>query len=128
MNSSPKNFHQRFILGMVLFVVILTISVIVTRLTPWYASNWDTVIMLIPVFPGIYTGLNLARGVMTLDELQQRIQLEAFSFSLANTAFVALVLGLFQAGSSTTINFVWIIPIMAFFWGFGLWLAQRRYE
>lgn len=101
MNTSNL-FRTRFILGMVLFVVTLTVSVLITRLTPWYASPWDSIIMLIPVFPGIYAGLNLARGMMMLDELQQRIQLEAFSFSLANTAFVALVLG--------------------------LWLAQRRFQ
>jgi hypothetical protein len=122
------HYRQRFIFGMVLFVVVLTASVIITRLYPWAASPWDTIIMLLPVFPGIYAGLNLARGVMTLDELQQRIQLEAFRFSLANTAFVALVLGLLQARSSTSINFVWVIPMMAFFWGLGLWFAQRRYQ
>ncbi|GAB4582025.1 MAG: hypothetical protein Fur0022_47770 [Anaerolineales bacterium] len=94
MNSSSKTYQQQFILGMALFVVTLIICVLITRLTPWFFSHWDTIIMLFPIFPGIYAGLNLARGVMTMDELQQRIHLEAFSFSLANTAFVALLLGL----------------------------------
>lgn len=128
MKSLTNVYARQMVLGLTVFVVMLIISVIITRLTPWYASTWDTVIMLLPIFPGIFTGLSLARGIRSMDEMQQRIQLEAFSFSLANTAFVALVLGLLQAGSDTTINLTWMIPIMAGFWGLGLWFAQRRYQ
>ncbi len=127
MNIHTKNYTRHFILGMSAFVVVLILAVIATRMTPGY-SHWDNVIMLLPVFPGIYTGLSLARVIRTLDELQQRIQLEAFSFSLANTAFVALLIGLLQTSASGAINFVWIIPIMAGFWGLGLWFAQRKFQ
>lgn len=127
MNSSTNPYLKQFILGMVLFVITLTISVIVTRLMPWY-NNWDNIILLLPIFPGIYAGLSLARGIMTLDELQQRIHLEAFAFSLANTAFVAFLLGLLQANTDMNLNFIWVIPIMSGFWGLGLWIAQRRYQ
>lgn len=128
MNASSHVHFRQMILGITVFVVILVIAVSVTRLTPWYASTWDTVIMLLPIFPGIYTGLSLARGIRSLDEMQQRIQLEAFSFSLSNTAFICLLLGLIQANSSANFNLAWVIPIMAVFWGLGLWLAQRRYQ
>lgn len=127
MNIHTKNYTRHFILGMSAFVVVLILAIIATRVTTGY-SNWDNVIMLLPVFPGIYTGLSLARVIRTLDELQQRIQLEAFSFSLANTAFVALLIGLLQTSASGAINFVWIIPIMAGFWGLGLWFAQRKFQ
>ncbi|HNB54590.1 MAG TPA: hypothetical protein PK530_21765 [Anaerolineales bacterium] len=128
MNSSTNVHVCKMMIGLGAFVVMLIISVIITRLTPWYAGNWDTVIMLLPIFPGIYAGVSLARGIRTMDEMQQRIQLEAFSFSLANTAFFSLLLGLMQANSSVNINLVWVIPIMAGFWGLGLWFAQRRYQ
>ncbi len=127
MNIHTKNYTRHLILGMSAFVIVLILAIIATRVTTGY-SNWDNVIMLLPVFPGIYTGLSLARVIRTLDELQQRIQLEAFSFSLANTAFVALLIGLLQTSASGAINFVWIIPIMAGFWGLGLWFAQRKFQ
>ena len=127
MNIHTKNYTRHFILGMSAFVVVLILAIIATRVTTGY-SNWDNVIMLLPVFPGIYTGLSLAGLMRTLDDLQHRIQLEECCFSLANTAFVALLIGLLQTSASGAINFVWIIPIMAGFWGLGLWFAQRKFQ
>lgn len=126
MTPNTKLYLRQFTLGMAGFVVLLIIGLIARAFI--YQSYLQNIVLMLPIFPGIYAGLSLARGVRSLDEMQQRIQLEAFSFSLANTAFVALLLGLLQASSPEYFNMAWMIPIMAGFWGLGLWIAQRRYQ
>lgn len=79
-----------------------------------------------PVLAAIGVGFFAARAIGGLDELQQRIQLESFAFSLANTVLVALALGLLTRFES--LNVAWVLPIAAFFYGIGFWMARRRYR
>lgn len=91
-------------------------------------SIWGRTALLLPVFPAIYVGYMLARGISELDEMQQRIQLEALAFSLANTALLTFVLGLMQISGGMDINLTWVLPIASAFWGIGLLIATRRYR
>lgn len=104
--------------------------------TTWPESIWRTLLIWSPVFPAIGTGFFAARVVSLLDELQQRIHLEALAFSLANTVLVAIVLSLPIAHYAYTAP-VWfseetpiicVLPIAVFFWAIGFVMARRRYR
>lgn len=118
---------------LVLFVALFTLAGLATMLPE---STWRLLLIWSPVFPAIGTGFFAARVVSLLDELQQRIHLEALAFSLANTVLVAVVLSLPLSHYAYTTP-VWftsetpiicVLPIALFFWAIGLVLARRRYR
>ena len=69
------------------------------------------------------------RGIRQLDELQQRIQLEALAFSFASTGVLATGYGFLVSAGLPNIEWgalVW--PAMAALWALGLLFANRRYR
>lgn len=121
-----SKYLKQLIGSMAAFVATIAISVITARAIPY--SPWRNVLMFIPVFPVILVGYVIARAVTGMDELQQRIQLHALAFSLANTSLLTFALGLLQLSAPTSINLTWVLPMAAIFWGIGLALASRRYQ
>ncbi len=71
----------------------------------------------------------MVRSIRQLDELQQRVQLEALAFSFAGTGVFATAYGfLVNAGLP---NIEWgaaIWPLMVGLWAIGLAIANRRYR
>ncbi|MEJ2150033.1 MAG: hypothetical protein P8Z40_11185 [Chloroflexota bacterium] len=68
-------------------------------------------------------------GLDTLDELQRRIQLEAFAFSLGCTSMLAFAYGMLEAfGGEPHVSLIFVLPVAAIFWGVGAVLARRRYQ
>jgi hypothetical protein len=123
----PKtNLMRELIGGFGIFVVVLIFSLLLRSRLAY--TFWGPIVILAPVFPAIFLGYIMARSIGLLDELQQRIQLEALAFSLANTALLTFVLGLMQIEGEMYINLTWVLPIAAAFWGIGLFIARRRYK
>lgn len=63
-----------------------------------------------------------------MDELQRRIQLEAFAFSFGVTGIVTFSYGLLVNVGFPPISWVWIFPLMIALWGIGAGVATRRYQ
>ncbi|MCX7682485.1 MAG: hypothetical protein N2508_11100 [Anaerolineae bacterium] len=118
---------------LILFVALFALAGLATTLPD---STWRLLLMWSPVFPAVGVGFFAARAVSLLDELQQRIYLEALAFSLANTVLVAVVLSLPLAHYaynrpiwlSTETPIICVLPMAIFFWAIGLALARRRYR
>lgn len=117
--------YGRFGLSLVAFVLLLTISLV---LNPYLPYHWQYSLSFLLVFPAIWVGVELTRCVARLDELQQRLLLEAFAFGLANTALFAFAVGLLQPAFHWEINLAWILPIAALCTGIGFLIARRRYR
>jgi hypothetical protein len=86
------------------------------------------VVILIPVLPIGFVFWAMIKWVQGLDEMQQRIQLEAAVFSLGVTGMLFFALGLLERAGLETLNMVWVLPMIIVFWGFGQIIARRRYE
>jgi 4-hydroxybenzoate polyprenyltransferase len=79
-----------------------------------------------------FVGFVLAelRAVRLLDELQQRIQLEALAFAFPASVGVVMLLGLlqrFQELPAADLSYRHVWPVMIFLYVSGLALARRRY-
>lgn len=80
-----------------------------------------------------FVGFVLAelRAVRLLDELQQRIQLEALAFAFPASVGVVMLLGLlqrFQELPAADLSYRHVWPLMIFLYVAGLALARRRYS
>jgi hypothetical protein len=73
--------------------------------------------------------LTIVRSVRVLDEMQQRIQLEALAFAFAATAILGTAYGYLENAGLPRIKWgVWLAPVMVVLWALGLLRASRRYR
>ncbi len=86
---------------------------------------------LLPVGPFVWLILEIVRGVRGLDELEQRIQLEALAVAFPLTLVLLMTLGLLELAvrlppDDLSYRHVWAIVPMLYFIGLGI--ARRRYR
>lgn len=84
-------------------------------------------IALLPVVPVIFGLVAFLSYLRSMDELQQRIQLEAFGFSLGCTGLLTFTIGFLENAGLPQPSLIWVFPTMVIFWGIGQFLARRRY-
>ncbi|MGB1288958.1 MAG: hypothetical protein ACPG7F_20660 [Aggregatilineales bacterium] len=124
--TAEKRYMRRFAVSMSLYVVAVFLSVTILKTMPE-----DTLlripVALLPLLPVIPGMLAYLRYLRSMDELQQRIQLEAFGFSLAMTGLVTFTLGFLENAGLERISLTWVFPMLIMFWGVGQQIAARRY-
>ena len=101
-------------------------SVTILRANP--AASWRYVVAVVPVAPVALVLILFARRLSQLDELQKRIQIEAFGFSLAATALVTFAYGFLEGAGMPHLNWTYILPLMAILWGLGTAIFTFRYR
>ena len=68
-------------------------------------------------------------NIRSLDELQQRIQLEALAIAFAGTGALATTYGFLQSAGLPKIEWgVWVWPSMVVLWAAATAVASRRYR
>lgn len=99
--------------------------------TPDLGQTTKVVIALIPAIPCALFLLAFMRNIKSLDELHQRVQMEALAFAFPLSIFLLMFLGLLQLAvdlspENWSYRHVWVfLPIFYFA---GLALAWRRYK
>lgn len=98
--------------------------------SPWLRGG----LALTPLLPGLAYLRSWVRFIRGLDELQRRIQLEAFLFAALTTVFLGVVLdvlaaeGLVLAGLPSGLGFGGMLLAMFCFWLVGWAIAKCRYQ
>jgi hypothetical protein len=64
---------------------------------PEWSPGWRVVATLTPLLPGVFYLLSLLQSFRAMDELQRRIQVEAWIFALAVTVVVSTALNVLNA-------------------------------
>ena len=69
------------------------------------------------------------RSIRALDEMQQRIHLEALAFAFAGTGVVATTYGFLVSAGLPDYEFgTFVWPLMVLLWVVGVLIARRRYR
>jgi hypothetical protein len=128
--SEARRHVQQFALWMSLFVLMFVSMIVLFAAVDshpvWGSLRWT--FAALPFIPLLFALREFRHGLGTLDELQRRIQLEAFAFSLGCTSMLAFAYGLLEAfGDEPHISLIFVLPVAAIFWGVGAVLARRRY-
>lgn len=83
----------------------------------------------LPFVPMLFALQALVRDIGAMDELQRRIHLEAFAFSLGCTSMFTFSYGMMEAFANVGhMSVFWVLPMAIFFWFIGVGLARRRYQ
>ena len=125
--SASKTWTREFLTAMVAYVIVLPICTLLINASP-HSAWWRIPLALIPVIPILFAMRAFMRFFSNMDELQRRIQLEAFAFSFGVTSIVTFSYGLLTSVGFPVISWDWIFPLMVALWGIGQGVATRRYR
>jgi hypothetical protein len=113
-------------LALLAYMMFLVGSVTILRANP--EAPWRYVVAVVPVAPAAMVLYLFARRLARLDELQKRIQIEAFGFSLGATALITFAYGFLEGAGMPHLNWTYILPLMAALWAVGTAIFTFRYR
>lgn len=121
-----RTYMREFLPAMAAYMVVLPFSVSIVRQMNDHPLRY--VVALLPVLPIALTVVAYIRHLRRLDELQQRIQIEALAVSVGATGLLTFALGLLEPVGVPPLSMILVFPLLIFFWGFSGALANRRYR
>jgi hypothetical protein len=127
MNDVAKLYSRRMIMAAVAYTALILATRVLLR-GDLAESPLAPIIALLPILPVLFGVFALMSFVRNIDELQQKIQLEAMAFSLGVTGLITFALGLVEGTGIAPLGMVWVLPMMTALWGIGLAIATRRYQ
>lgn len=124
---ADRRYYKEFGGSIVAYLLAVSLSALLIKASPATAW-WRIPLALIPVIPAIFAILALLRFFSRLDELQRRIQLEAFAFSSVGTGLLTLSYGFLERVGFPVIDWSFTLPLLIVLWFIGLLLASWRYQ
>ena len=126
MSKAKKQFSMQLALALLAYTIILAVS---SSLTSAYSDvAWRFPIAVTPVVPFMYGIVAYARYLQSVDELQQRINLEALAIAFGATAAITFCYGFLEHVGLPHINWWWVWPVMGASWILGNEYAVRKYK
>ena len=120
-----KRFRYGFIFATLAYVGLVHLADFVLEANP--DANWRYAIAVLPAVPVAISVVALVPYYnRLLDELQQRIQLEAIAFAFLGALVIAFGYGLLELAGLPGIGWKWAWVLMVALWLIGDWLARRR--
>jgi len=113
-------------LALLAYMMFLVGSVTVLRGNP--DASWRYVVAVIPVLPAALVVYLFIRRLTRLDELQRRIQIEAFGFALGATALLTFAYGFLEGAGMPHLNWTYILPLITALWAVGTAIISFRYR
>jgi hypothetical protein len=115
-----------FGLAMLAYLMVLVGSVVVVQANP--GAGWRYFVVLLPVAPAAFVIWLFVRALARLDEMQRRIQMQAFGFSLGATALLTFGYGFLEGAGLPHLNWTYVLPLMAVLWALGAAIFTWRYR
>ena len=122
-----KRYMREFFIAMSAYVIILVVSISILNRTE-IPKNWQIVISFAPAIPVVFVILAIMRLLVDSDELQQRVQLLATSFSAALTGLITFSYGFLENVGFPKIPTFFVFPMLIAIWGISLGYFGRRYR
>ena len=87
-----------------------------------------TLVALAPLIPATFALFAYLRFVSRMDELGQRIQLEALAFGFGAAGMLTFAYGFLENAGFPQLSYIWVFPSMIALWGIGGAIAAYRYR
>lgn len=122
-----KRYFKEFGISMGFYIVLLIASIlIITNVGLPKAAQ--VIVTLIPVIPTIFVVIAVMRALRDSDELQQRIQLQAVTFSAIVTGLITFSYGFLENIGFPRLPSLFIFPFMIALWGIGAGIFAGKYK
>lgn len=125
--EATKRYFKEFGIAMGAYVILLitSISVLNNFELPKVAQ---VAITLIPVIPTIFVVIAVMRALRDSDELQQKIQLQAVTFSAIVTGLITFSYGFLENVGFPHFPTLLVFPLMIALWGIGAGIFTGKYQ
>ena len=120
-------YMQQFFFAIFMYIITLSASVILIRNLE-LTGAWQIIVAILPALPIIFVLIVLMRLLNNSDELQQRINLLAVTFSAVLTGLITFSYGFLENIGAPKLPTFAVLPMLFVFWGIGLGYFSKRYE
>ncbi|AZD30674.1 hypothetical protein [Pseudomonas chlororaphis] len=121
-----KRYLVEFTLALLAYLVAVVLSTYL--MSGMDSSAGRIAVSLIPVIPLIAMALVVIRQLRRLDELSQRIQLNALGIAFVCTALITFSYGFLEIAGLPRLSMFAVWPIMGSVWLVATLLGNRRYQ
>ncbi|OLF52877.1 hypothetical protein [Pseudomonas chlororaphis] len=121
-----KRYLVEFTLALLAYLVAVVLSTYLV--TGMDSSAGRIAVSLIPVAPMIAMAVVVIRQLRRLDELAQRIQLNALGIAFVCTALITFSYGFLEIAGLPRLSMFMVWPIMGSVWLIATLLGNRRYQ
>ncbi len=123
--AARRRFRYRFVAALAVYVGLVYLADFIVDANP--EAHWRYAVALLPVLPVAFCVVDSIRyHNQLLDELHQRIQLEAVAFAFFGTVVITFGYGLLELAGLPSIGWAWAWVLMGALWLIGDWLVRRR--
>ena len=125
-----QNINKRYLLELMGSIAAYAIVLIISNFllnNHIGGAGMQPVIALLPMLPAVGVIIAVIRHLKRIDELEQRIQLEALAIAFMATAFITFGYGFLENVGFPHISWFAVWPIMVVLWIIGQAIARRRY-
>ena len=126
MNKAAKAYVIEFGSAMLAYTIVLPISLTLIAQHPDAPARY--VVALSPVIPMLFALAALLRFLGRVDEMQRRIQLDAFAVAAGATGLCTFAYAMLQNVGAPPIGFEWILPFIIVVWAVTGAVSTRRYN
>jgi hypothetical protein len=130
--SLRRRYTREMLLAMGAYVVVLLASITVLRRVEDMDPLLRAVVALLPVPPIAFALRAIVRYIRDVDELQQRIELEAVSIATAFVCLLYMAGGFLQLAKVIDVPagaaMIWVFPLVCFAYGLAKVAVSRRYQ
>jgi hypothetical protein len=125
-NRQEKMYVRNSFVTAVAYVVLVFVSIELLKRMP--DTPWQLLIAALPMLPLIFGLRSFLNHLSSMDELQQRIQLQAIGFAAGATGMLTLTYGLLENAGLPRLSMIWVFPLLCLLWSGASILLARRYQ
>ena len=122
-----RRYYKELISAAIAYTIVLIVSILVLKQFE-FPKLWQVIISISPVIPVAFVMMAIMRLMIHSDELQQRIQLFAVSFSAALTGLITFSYGFLENVGFPKFPTFFVLPMLIFIWGISLRFFEKRYQ
>jgi hypothetical protein len=126
LNKAAKAYIIEFGTAMLAYSIVLPISI--TYLTHHPDAPARVIIALTPVVPMLFALAAMLRFIGRMDEMQRRIQLDAFAVAAGATGLCTFAYSMLENVGAPPIGLEWILPFIIVVWGVTGAVSTWRYN
>lgn len=126
MDKISKRYTKEFALSMAAYVVTLIGSVSLLKFMDT-GSIFRIPLAIVPIVPVFFVLIAFVRYLNAIDELQQRIQLQAIGFAAGAVSLLTFGYGLLENVGFPPFSIFLVFPVMVMIWGLTSSFLSHRY-
>ena len=122
--AARRRFFREFMAAILAYVGLVFLADFVVDANP--DSDWRYGVALLPMVPAAFVVAVSLRYFRCMDELQQRVLLEALAFAFSGTALLTFGYGFLERVGLPHLNWGWVWAVMGGLWLICDWLVRQR--